>query len=161
MRALKISLAGPAATAAVQLAVVLASGSVALLADTIHNFADALTAIPIGIAFLAARRSANRRYSYGYGRSEDIAGLFVLLAMTASSVLAAYEAVSPLIQPRGLHDLAWVAVAGVAGFIGNETSPPTGSGSAGGSDQQRSSPTGCTPAPTGSPPWRWWPGRLA
>lgn len=121
MRALKISLAGLAATTAVQLAVVLASGSVALLADTVHNFADALTAIPIGIAFLAARRSANRRYSYGYGRSEDIAGLFVLLAMTASSVLAAYEAVSRLIHPRGVHDLAWVAVAGVAGFIGNET----------------------------------------
>jgi cation diffusion facilitator family transporter len=121
MRALKISLAGLAATAAVQLAVVLASGSVALLADTIHNLADALTAIPIGIAFLAARRPASRRYSYGYGRSEDIGGLFVLLAMTASSVLAAYEAVSRLIHPRGLHDLAWVAVAGVAGFIGNET----------------------------------------
>jgi cation diffusion facilitator family transporter len=121
MRALKISLAGLAATAAIQLAVVLASGSVALLADTIHNLADALTAMPIGIAFLAARRPASRRYSYGYGRSEDIAGLFVLLAMTASSVLAAYEAVSRLIHPRGVHDLAWVAVAGVAGFIGNET----------------------------------------
>ena len=120
MRALKISLAGLGVTAAVQFAVVLASGSVALLADTIHNFADALTAIPIGIAFLACRRPATRRYTYGYGRSEDIAGLFVLLAMTASSVLAAYEAVNRLIHPRGLHDLAWVAVAGIVGFIGNE-----------------------------------------
>jgi cation diffusion facilitator family transporter len=120
MRALKVSLAGLAVTAAAQLAVFLASGSVALLADTVHNFADALTAVPIGIAFLAGRRPASRRYTYGYGRSEDIAGLFVLLAMTASSVLAAYEAVSRLIHPRGLHDLAWVAVAGIVGFIGNE-----------------------------------------
>lgn len=120
MRALKISLAGLAATAAAQLAVVLVSGSVALLADTIHNVADALTALPIGIAFLAARRPATRRYTYGYGRSEDIAGLFVLLAMTASSALAAYEAISRLVHPRGLHGLAWVAAAGMAGFVGNE-----------------------------------------
>ncbi len=120
MRALKISLAGLAVTAAIELAVVLASGSVALLADTIHNFADALTAVPIGIAFIAGRRAANRRYNYGYGRGEDIAGLFVLLVMTASSLLAAYEAVDRLVSPRSLDNVAWVAAAGLIGFIGNE-----------------------------------------
>jgi cation diffusion facilitator family transporter len=83
----------------------LVSGSVALLADTIHNFGDALTAIPIGIAFMAGRRPANRRYTYGYGRGEDIAGLFVLLVMTASALLAAGEAVDRLIHPRPVH--AW------------------------------------------------------
>lgn len=120
MRALKISLAGLAITAAAQFAVMLASGSAALLADTIHNFADALTAIPIGIAFLASRRPANRRYTYGYGRGEDMAGLFVLLAMTASALLAAYESVDRLIHPRPLHHLWWIAAAGLIGFIGNE-----------------------------------------
>jgi len=120
MRALKISLAGLGATAAVQLVVVLASGSVALLADTIHNFADALTAIPIGIAFLAGRRLPNRRYTYGYGRGEDIAGLFVLLAMTVSALIAAYEAFDHLVNPRDLRNVGWVAAAGVIGFIGNE-----------------------------------------
>jgi cation diffusion facilitator family transporter len=120
MRALKISLAGLGVTALIQFVVVLLSGSVGLLADTIHNFADALTAVPIGIAFIAGRRAANRRYTYGYGRGEDIAGLFVLLAMTASALLAVYEAVQRLIHPRGLQDVLWVAAAGLAGFIGNE-----------------------------------------
>jgi Co/Zn/Cd efflux system component len=99
MRALKISLAALGATAVIQFLVVLASRSVALLAETIHNVADALTAIPIGIAFIAGRRLANRRYTYGYGRAEDVAGLFVLLTMTASALLAAYEAVDRLVKP--------------------------------------------------------------
>lgn len=120
MRALKISLAALAVTAAAQLGVVLASGSVALLADMFHNIADALTAVPIGIAFIAGRRVANRRYTYGYGRSEDLAGLFVLLVMTASALLAAYEAIDRLVQPRPVRDLGWVAAAGVIGFAGNE-----------------------------------------
>jgi cation diffusion facilitator family transporter len=120
IRALKVSLGGLAVTAAAEFGVVLLSGSVALLADSIHNVADALTAIPIGIAFLAGRRAANRRYTYGYGRSEDVAGLFVLLFMAASAVLACYEAIDRLIHPRTVRDLGWVAAAGVIGFIGNE-----------------------------------------
>src|SRR6266516_3943388 len=120
MRALRISLVVLGATAVAQFVVVLASGSVALLSDTIHNFADALTAIPIGIAFLAGRRLPNRRYTYGYGRGEDIAGLFVLLAMTVSALIAAYEAFDHLVNPRDLRNVGWVAAAGVIGFIGNE-----------------------------------------
>ncbi len=120
MRALQISLAGLGVTAAAQFGIVLLSGSVALLADTIHNLTDALTAIPIGIAFLAGRRAATRSYTYGYGRSEDLAGLFVLLAMTASALLAGYEAIDRLISPRPVRDLGWVAAAGLIGFIGNE-----------------------------------------
>ena len=120
MRALKISLAALGVTAALQFGVVLLSASVALLADTIHNVTDALTAVPIGIAFIVGRRGATRSYTYGFGRSEDIAGLVVLLAMTASALLAGFEAVDRLIHPRTLHDLAWVAAAGLIGFLGNE-----------------------------------------
>src|ERR1700722_18640694 len=120
MRALWISLAVLAVTALVQAAVVAVSGSVALLGDTLHNAADALTAVPLGIAFLAARRRPNRRYTYGYGRAEDLAGVVIVLIIAASSALAAYEAVTRLAHPRGVSDLLAVAVAALIGFAGNE-----------------------------------------
>jgi cation diffusion facilitator family transporter len=96
------------------------SGSVGLLADTVHNFADALTALPIGLAFWAARRAPNRRYTYGYGRAEDLAGLAVVVVMTVSASLAAWQATERFIHPQRVHDLPWVAAAGVIGFAGNE-----------------------------------------
>ena len=120
MRALKLSLAGLAVTAAIQLAVVIASGSVGLLSDTIHNFADALTAVPLGIAFWIGRRPPNKRYNYGYGRAEDLAGIFIVAVIAASSVVAAWEAVVRLQHPRSVHGVGWVAAAGVVGFAGNE-----------------------------------------
>jgi cation diffusion facilitator family transporter len=120
MRALKISLVVLGVTALFQVVIVVISGSVALLADTVHNFTDALTAVPLGIAFVVGRRAANRRYTYGYGRAEDIAGLFVLLTMLGSALLAAYEAIDRIINPRDLDNLWWVAVAGIVGFAGNE-----------------------------------------
>jgi cation diffusion facilitator family transporter len=119
-RALVVSLCGLLATGVIQAVIVGFSGSVGLLADTIHNFADALTALPIGLAFWAARRPANRRYTYGYGRSEDLAGLTVVVVMTASAVVAAWEAIDRFIHPRHVHDLPLVAAAGVIGFAGNE-----------------------------------------
>src|SRR3984885_10010174 len=120
MRALWISLAVLAVTALVRAAVVAASGSVALLGDTLHNAADALTAVRVGIAFLAARRRANRRYPYGYGRAEDLAGVVIVLIIAASSVLAAYTAVTRLAHPRPVSDLLAVAIAALIGFTGNE-----------------------------------------
>ena len=78
IRALKVSLAGLGVTAVLQVVIVAVSGSVALLADTVHNFADALTALPLWLAFVIGRRAPTRRYTYGYGRAEDIAGLFVI-----------------------------------------------------------------------------------
>ena len=120
MRALKFSLAGLAVTAAIQLVVVLASGSVALLSDTIHNFADALTAVPLGVAFWIGRRPPNSRYNYGYGRAEDLAGVFIVAVIAASSVLAAWEAVARIQHPRSVSAVGWVAAAGVVGFAGNE-----------------------------------------
>ena len=120
LRALKISLAALAVTALLQVVVVLLSGSVALLGDTIHNFADALTAIPLGIAFLMGRRVANRRYTYGYGRAEDLAGIFIVLMIAASAALAAYEAIDRLRHPKDVQHVGLVIAAGVIGFLGNE-----------------------------------------
>jgi cation diffusion facilitator family transporter len=119
-RALVISLARLLATAAVQAIVVVISGSVALLGDTLHNLADALTAVPLLIAFRLARRPANTRYTYGYGRAEDLAGLFVIAMITLSAVLAGYEAIERLLHPRPVQHLWAVAAAAVVGFAGNE-----------------------------------------
>lgn len=119
-RALVISLCGLGLTAAIQAVVFGISGSVALLGDTLHNIADALTAIPLLVAFTLARRPPTKRYTYGYGRAEDLGGLFVIAMITLSSVFAAYEAINRLIHPRTITHLWVVAGAGLVGFIGNE-----------------------------------------
>jgi cation diffusion facilitator family transporter len=93
---------------------------VALLGDTLHNAADALTAVPLGVAFLIGRRPPNRRYTYGYGRAEDLAGIAVVLVIAASSALTAYEAVTRLAHPRPVSNLLAVAIAALVGFTGNE-----------------------------------------
>ncbi|MFF5225101.1 cation diffusion facilitator family transporter [Dactylosporangium sp. NPDC000521] len=120
IRALWISLLVLGATAALQLVILLFSGSVALLGDTLHNAADALTAVPLGVAFIVGRRLANRRYTYGYGRGEDLAGIIIVLTIAASAFFAGYEAVDRLLNPAEVTHLPWVAVAGVIGFAGNE-----------------------------------------
>jgi cation diffusion facilitator family transporter len=120
MRALWISVGSLAVTAALQAFVVALSGSVALLGDTLHNAADTLTALPLAVAFIVGRRPANRRYTYGYGRAEDLAGVVIVAVIAASSALAAYAAVSRLAHPRPVSNLIAVAVAAVIGFTGNE-----------------------------------------
>ncbi|ANW16725.1 cation diffusion facilitator family transporter [Streptomyces clavuligerus] len=120
MRTLWISLVILGATTVVQAAVVALSGSVALLGDTVHNAADALTAVPLGIAFLLGRRAANRRYTYGYGRAEDLAGVVIVLTIAGSAALAAHQAVDRLLDPRDISHLPAVAAAAVVGFAGNE-----------------------------------------
>ncbi|WP_261568836.1 cation diffusion facilitator family transporter [Frankia gtarii] len=119
-RALLISLAGLGLTAVLQAVVVVLSGSVALLGDTLHNVADALTAVPLLIAFTLARRPPTTRFTYGYGRAEDLAGLVVLVVITLSSVLAAWVAIDRLLHPQRIDHLAVVAAAGLVGFLGNE-----------------------------------------
>jgi divalent metal cation (Fe/Co/Zn/Cd) transporter len=109
VRTVAISLAILGATALLQAAVFAASGSVALLADTIHNFGDALTAVPLGIAFLL--RSA---------RGERAAGKLVVLAILISAGVALYETIQRFLHPEHLSHLGVLAAAGVAGFIGNE-----------------------------------------
>ena len=120
IRAVKLSLLVLGATAAAQIVIVVFSGSIALAADTIHNFSDALTAVPLWIAFALSTKAATRRYTYGFGRVEDLAGLFVVAMITLSAIIAGYQAVERLIDPRPIENVGWVAVAGLAGFIGNE-----------------------------------------
>ena len=98
-----------ALTAGLQLAVFLLSGSVALLADLIHNFGDALTALPLGIAFFL--RSV---------RGERLAGYFVVLVIFVSACVALAETIERLIHPEQLTHLWALALAGVVGFAGNE-----------------------------------------
>jgi cation diffusion facilitator family transporter len=109
-----------AATAALQLVVVYLSHSVALLADTIHNIADAGTAMPLWVAFMLARREPTQTFTYGYGRVEDFAGLAIVLIILLSALVAGYEAIDRLFHPRPVMYLGWLATAVVIGFLGNE-----------------------------------------
>src|SRR5689334_12193293 len=120
IRAVKISLLVLGATAIAQIVIVIVSGSIALAADTIHNFSDALTAVPLWIAFALCTKAATRRYTYGFGRVEDLAGLFVVAMITLSAIIAGYEAIQRLVHPQPIQNLGWVALAGLAGFLGNE-----------------------------------------
>jgi cation diffusion facilitator family transporter len=108
------------ATALVQTAGVSYSGSVALLADTIHNFGDAATAIPLWIAFALAHRRASKQFTYGYGRVEDLAGLAIVLLILVSVIVAGYESINRLFHPQIVTNLWAVALASLIGFVGNE-----------------------------------------
>lgn len=120
IRAVKISLVGLGVTAVLQLLVVAISGSVALLADTVHNFSDALTAVPLWIAFVIGGRAATRSHTFGFRRAEDLAGLFVLAMILFSALYAGWESISRLIDPQPITNIPAVMAAGVIGFLGNE-----------------------------------------
>lgn len=118
--ALKVSLAGLLITAVFQIAIVAISGSVALLADTIHNFSDAFTAVPLWLAFALTRRASTKRYTYGYGRAEDLAGALIVFMIFISALVVFYESIQKILNPQPLNNLGWVAAAAVIGFLGNE-----------------------------------------
>ena len=120
IRAVKISLAALMATALFQVLLVLVTGSVALLADTIHNFSDALTSVPLWIAFVLGRRVASRSYTFGYRRAEDLAGLFIVVMIAFSAFLAGWESINRLIDPQPIRNVGLVVIAGIIGFAGNE-----------------------------------------
>lgn len=120
IRALKISLFVLLATTVLQFVVVLFSGSVALLADTIHNFSDALTAVPLWIAFVLGRRVATKRFTYGFGRAEDLAGLFIIAVVAISAIVAAWQSIERFFHPQDVQNVWWVVAAGLIGFAGNE-----------------------------------------
>ena len=120
IRALVISFVGLMITAVIQAGIVYFTGSVALIADTIHNFSDALTAVPLFIAFRLGRRAATRRYTYGYRRAEDIAGLFIVLMILLSAIIVIWESVDRLFNPRELDYIGILFTAGIVGFLGNE-----------------------------------------
>ena len=120
VRAVKVSLVGLLATAIFQVIIVVVTGSVALLADTIHNFSDALTSIPLWIAFVIGRRMATKSYTFGYRRAEDLSGLFIVAMIAFSAVLAGWESVQRLVSPQRVDNLPLVIAAGLIGFAGNE-----------------------------------------
>ena len=120
IRAVKVSLVGLGITAVLQLLVVAISGSVALLADTVHNFSDALTAVPLWIAFVIGGRAATRSHTFGFRRAEDLAGLFVLAMILFSALYAGWESISRLIDPQPITNIVAVVAAGIVGFLGNE-----------------------------------------
>jgi cation diffusion facilitator family transporter len=119
-KAIKTSFAGLVVIAAVQVVIVYVSGSSALLADTFHNFSDAVTTLPLWIAFSIANREPNRRFTYGYGRAEDVAGLAIVFLILISALFAAYTAIGLFLDPRTISYVGIVAIAGIVGFAGNE-----------------------------------------
>ena len=120
IRAVKVSLVVLAVTAALQAVVVVLSGSVALLADTVHNLSDALTALPLWVAFVLVRRPPTKRYTFGLGRVEDLAGLVIVVMIALSAVVAAWESIRRIADPQPVSHLGVVVAAGLIGFVGNE-----------------------------------------
>ena len=120
VRTVWIALIALGLTTALQIVIYIASGSVALLADTVHNLGDALNSIPLLFAFYIARRAADKRYTYGYGRLEDIAGVFIVISIGFSAAYIIYESVQRLLNPLPLANLEWIALASLVGFVGNE-----------------------------------------
>jgi len=120
VRASKVSLVGLGITAALQCVLVVVTGSVALLSDTLHNLTDALTAIPLWIAFALGRRGKSRRFTFGLGRAEDLAGLVIVTAIAVSAGGVAWESIGRLLDPRSIDHIPWVIAAGFIGAAGNE-----------------------------------------
>jgi cation diffusion facilitator family transporter len=120
IRTVKWALVALGLTTVLQVIIYVMSGSVALLADTVHNLGDALNSVPLWIAFVLARRAANRRYTYGYGRAEDLAGLLIVVSIAFSAGYILWESIQKFINPEPLTHLPWVAAAALIGFVGNE-----------------------------------------
>ena len=120
MRATAISLVGLLITTIFQAVILVFTGSVALLSDTLHNLLDALTAIPLWVAFRLGRRGPNDRFSHGYHRAEDLAGLIILVAIGATVISVIWESLRRVADPRQLDHIPWVIAAGVIGALGNE-----------------------------------------
>ncbi len=120
IRTVWLALVALAVTSIIQLIIVAASGSVALLGDTVHNIGDGLNSIPLLIAFYLARRVATARFTYGYGRAEDVAGVFIVLSIIFSAGVVFWESFQRLLDPQPMTAIGWVVAAAVVGFVGNE-----------------------------------------
>lgn len=118
--AVKWSTLGLLVTALLQVGAVYLSGSVALLADLFHNVGDVISAVPLGIAFWMGGWQSNRRFQYGYGRVEDLAGAMIVLIIAGSAIATGYESIQRFLHPQLLDHLGVIAIAASIGFIGNE-----------------------------------------
>jgi cation diffusion facilitator family transporter len=119
--AVKWSFVGLFITTVIQIVIFYFSGSIALLADAIHNLGDGCTAVPLGLAFILGKREPSKRFTYGYGRVEDLAGLVVVLTIFASAAFAGYQSIYRLLHPQPVGYLWAVALGAIVGFIGNES----------------------------------------
>ncbi len=120
IRTVWLALAALTITSVLQIIIVAFSGSVALFADTVHNIGDGLNSVPLLIAFYLARWAATRRYTYGFGKAEDVAGIFIVLSIAVSAGVIFYESIQKFINPDPISNLSWVAAAAIIGFLGNE-----------------------------------------
>jgi len=120
IRTVWLALGALGVTTILQIGIVYLSGSVALFADTVHNLGDTLNSIPLLIAFYLARRVATRRYTYGFGKAEDVAGIFIVISIAVSAGVGLWQSFAKLINPEPMTNLGWVAAAAVIGFLGNE-----------------------------------------
>ena len=120
IRTVWLALLALGATSLIQVGIVALSGSVALFADTVHNVGDTLNSIPLLIAFYLARRVATRRFTYGYGRAEDVAGILIVVSIAVSAVVVFWETFQKIIDPQPMQNIPWVAAAAIIGFLGNE-----------------------------------------
>ena len=120
IRAVAVSLVILLVTSGIEALVVAASVSVALLGDTLHNAADALTAVPLWLAFKLGRQPPTRRFTYGFGKSEDVAGVAIIGLIALSAGFAGLEAVERFLHPRSVSHLGYVMAAAVVGAVGNE-----------------------------------------
>jgi cation diffusion facilitator family transporter len=118
-RAIVVSALGLAATGAIELAIAVFTGSVALLGDALHNLADVSTSLVVFVGFLVSRRPPTPRHPYGYERAEDLAGLGIAAVIWASAVFAGYESYEKLISSAGTTHIAAGVAAGAVGLVGN------------------------------------------
>ncbi|MEO7019520.1 MAG: cation diffusion facilitator family transporter [Ktedonobacteraceae bacterium] len=120
LRAVQISTAGMLLVALVQLLIAFSGGSAGLFADALHNLGDVLTTVALWIAFVVSNRAANRQYTYGYYRAEDLAGIFIVLVIIASAVAGAVESILKLTSGNVPTQIYLSMVAAAIGCIGNE-----------------------------------------
>ncbi len=120
LRAVQISTAGMLVVAAIQFAIAGIGGSAGLFADALHNLGDVLTTVALWIAFVLSNRAANQRYTYGYYRTEDLAGIFIVLVIIASAVAGAWESIQKLTSGSAPTQLLWSMAAALVGVAGNE-----------------------------------------
>jgi cation diffusion facilitator family transporter len=120
LRAVQISTAGMFAVAAIQFIIAFIGGSAGLFADALHNLGDVLTTVALWIAFVISNRAANHRYTYGYYRAEDLAGIFIVLVIIASAVAGAVESILKLTSGAVPTQLYLSMAAALVGVAGNE-----------------------------------------